>query len=115
VNVCGKLVGAAGVILLSLIAGGCAQTTSSRQMSAMIDGIVCDPSQATLIAEQSNEKQIDSFTNLKRFKLYRTVAGHYFVQSEVGYDIGLYLVPADELKNVDQEIVHHKVEVAFTD
>lgn len=110
-----KLSAVAGMILLSLIVCACSENASSRQMSAMIDGIVCDPSRATLVAEQSNEKQIDSFDNLRRYKLYRTVGGHYFLQSEIGYDIGLYLVPQDELKKVDQQIVRHELQVAFTD
>ncbi|MGO9603706.1 MAG: hypothetical protein ACLQAT_09970 [Candidatus Binataceae bacterium] len=70
----------AGLVLLSIVAASRAQTGSSRDIAAIINGIICDPSRATLVAEETNENRIDNFNNLRRVKLYRTIAGHYFVE-----------------------------------
>lgn len=82
----------AGVVMLSMCAG-CAETGSQRAVTEVIHGVVCDPEQSTLVSEKTNENQIDDFDQLRRFKLYRTKDGRYFLQSEVGYDIRLTLLP----------------------
>ena len=73
-------------------------------MKAMIHGVNCDPDNSTLVAETTNENQIDSFDDLRRYELYRTKGGNYFIQSEVGYDISLNRLSASDAQNIYNEM-----------
>ncbi len=86
-------------------------------MKERIHGIVCDPAHATLIAERTNEEDIDKFSELRRFELYRDGSGHYFVQSELGTEISLELLSRTDARRLYDTMPEHKVEAqqAFAD
>jgi len=90
-----KFIGLAGLALLAMVASACSETISSRQVRQVIGGVDCDPSRATLVAERSNQNQIDRFDDLERVRLYRTPEGQLFVEEEQGYDIQVHLVSLD--------------------
>lgn len=102
------------LIALSVFACACSNAGSGPQMKEIIHGVVCDPSRSTLVAEQTNENQIDRFDDLERVKLYRTVGGHYFIQSEQGYTISLELLDDSEAASLSTDMKQqHQLSFAF--
>lgn len=91
-----KFIGLAGLALLAMVASACSETISSRQVRRVINGVDCDPSRATLVAQRSNQSEIDRFDDLERVRLYRIPDGHLFVEEEHGYDIQVHLVSLDD-------------------
>gem|GEM_PF-5503049 len=83
--------------MLAIVEFACAQrTTPQRELTERIHGVLCDPSQSTLVAEESNQGAVDDPRDLRRYRLYRTDDGHYFEQSEIGNDISLHLLTGPE-------------------
>jgi hypothetical protein len=85
-----------GLTLLASFACSCSATQPPRTMTMRIHGVLCDPNQATLVAKQTNESQIDDFADLRRVEVYKTSDGHYFAQTEVGNDINLQMLSSNE-------------------
>jgi hypothetical protein len=107
----------AGLLVVSLALCACATSNTSRELEQTIHGIYCDPDHSTLIAEETNEATLDRFDDLRRFELYRTKSGHYFMQSEVGYDMKLTLLSRTEAMRVYNAMPDQRLEMtqAFAD
>ncbi len=104
-----------GLLVLSAFTCSCSNAGGARQMKEIIHGVVCDPSRSTLVAEETNETEIDRFDDLERVKLYRTAGGHYFIQSEQGYSISLHLIDEGEATSLSTNMKQQSLNFAFND